>query len=60
MNRTVFTIIIVAAATLLALLGKALPLDRLHDYMLVQSFFESMIPLLAVGALVKYLMSWEK
>ncbi|MBS0359458.1 MAG: hypothetical protein JSS53_09330 [Proteobacteria bacterium] len=51
----VFTILVVLIAVVMAFLGVVLPLDRLHDYMFFMRFFESMIPVLAVGALIKYL-----
>ena len=50
-----FGLIIFALAIVMSILVGALPLDKMHDYILVMRFFENMIPILAVGALVKYI-----
>ena len=50
-----FALIVFALAVVMSILGSSLPLDKMHDYILVMRFFENMIPILAVGALVKYI-----
>ena len=50
-----FALIVFALAVIMSILGSALPLDKMHDYILVMRFFENMIPVLAVGALVKFI-----
>ncbi len=51
----VISYVAIIVAILMGVMAIAMPLDRLHDYMVVVRFFENMIPALAVGALVKYL-----
>lgn len=50
-----YTWVVVLVALIFAVLAIALPLDRLHDFVLIMRFFETMIPVLAVGALIKYI-----
>lgn len=51
----VFTIVVLAIAIIMGLLVSFLPQERLADVIYISRFFDVMIPILAVGALVKYL-----
>lgn len=51
----IWAIIIIAIAVILAILATVWPQDRLTDIIYVTRFFDVMLPVLAVGALVKYL-----
>lgn len=51
----VFVIVIVIVAIIVGILGVVLPADRLHDLLIIVKFFDVMLPILAVGALIKYL-----
>ncbi|MBB72440.1 MAG: hypothetical protein CMF50_08585 [Legionellales bacterium] len=53
----VFVIIVLIVAILVGILGVALPSNRLADYILIVKFFDGMLPILGVGALIKYLCS---
>ena len=44
-----------ALAVVLAVLAVALPAESIHLVILISRFFEVMLPILAVGALFKYL-----
>lgn len=50
-----FTYIIFALAVIAAVLSVTMPLESMNALVLFSRFFEVMIPILAVGALVKYL-----
>jgi hypothetical protein len=50
----VFVTVVLILALLMSILGSVLPLEKMHDFMLVMRFFENMIPILAVGALLRY------
>ena len=56
----VFMIVVIVIALLLAVLATVWPQDRLADVIVVSRFFDVMLPVLAVGALVKYLWSSPK
>ena len=59
MFKKIFPILVVVVAVLMAVLVSVLP-PRPHivsDLMLLTRFFDVMLPILAVGALVKYLFS---
>lgn len=55
MLRTIFTVLIVLLALVLAILGVSLPRTHLQWIIVITNFFDIMIPILAVGALVNYL-----
>jgi len=55
MFEKVFPMVTVIVALLLAALGTSLSLERLHGVVLIMRFFETMMPVLAVGALIKYI-----
>lgn len=55
MSSKLFTLIIIALAIALAVLGSIMPPNQIQNFMLVTNFFNIMIPILAVGALIKYL-----
>lgn len=50
-----FIIFITLLAVLLGILAVSMPMDWLGPVMFFSRFFEVMIPVLAVGALLKYL-----
>jgi hypothetical protein len=45
-------------AIILAILAVSLPAEKLMPIINISRFFEVMIPVLAVGALVKYIWTW--
>ena len=51
----IFTIVFVAIAVLMALLAIFLPPEHIEYLIVVSKFFDVMLPVLAVGALLKYL-----
>ncbi len=51
----IWAIIIIVIALILAILATVWPQDRLTDIIYVTRFFDVMLPVLAFGALVKYL-----
>ncbi len=55
MCNKVFAIIVILIALILAALATLWPQERLADIIYVSRFFDVMIPVLAVGALIKYL-----
>lgn len=55
MVRKLFCLIVVLAALALAVLGIALPRTALQPVIVATNFFDIMIPILAVGALINYL-----
>lgn len=54
MGKIISFLTIIIALTM-ATLASTLPLERLQSVVLALRFFESMLPVLGVGALVKYL-----
>lgn len=50
-----FTHVLVLFAVILAILAVALPPKHIAAIIVIENFFEVMIPILAVGALLKYL-----
>lgn len=54
MNK-MFVLVVLTLALVLGILEAVLPTHRLADLMVIQKFFTGMIPVLGVGALVKYL-----
>jgi uncharacterized membrane protein len=55
MFYTILPIVTVVIAVIVAILAFALPMDKLSTVILISRFFEIMLPILAVGALIKYL-----
>lgn len=62
MCSRVFAFIFVIIALLLAVIASLLPQDKLASIIYVTRFFDIMLPVLAVGALIKYLFchTWSK
>jgi hypothetical protein len=50
---------IILIALIIALLAVVLPQDRLIDVVYLTRFFDVMLPILATGALIKYLLQWR-
>lgn len=57
MCSRIFTILIILIALAMAILAIVLPAERIDYVVVVSRFFDIMLPVLAVGALVKYLCS---
>lgn len=55
MCTKVFAIIFIVIALLLAIFASILPQNQLTGIIYLSRFFDIMIPVLAVGALIKYL-----
>jgi hypothetical protein len=53
--RKLFVSIIIIIAIVLAILGIVLPRNYLSTIITITNFFDIMIPVLAVGALINYL-----
>lgn len=51
----IWTIIIIAIALIVAILASVWPQDRLSDIIYITRFFDVTLPILAFGALIKYL-----
>ena len=60
MCNKVFAVIIIVVALILAILATVWPQERLADIIYISRFFDVMIPVLAVGALIKYLCCCKK
>lgn len=56
----IWAIIVVAIAVIMALLAAFLPQERLAELIFVTRIFDVMLPVLAVGALVKYVFKQDK
>lgn len=57
MCQKVLAIVFFVIALLLAILATVLPQDKLASVIYISRFFDVMLPILAVGALIKYLWS---
>lgn len=55
--KKIFTMVVIGLAVVLGVLAAVLPPERIEDLFIVSKFFEVMIPVLAAGALIKYLCS---
>lgn len=55
MSSKIFAIVVIVVALAMGILASVLPSERLADLALFSKFFLSMIPVLLVGALVKYI-----
>ena len=51
----VWAVIIIIIALIVAVLASVWPQDRLADIIYITRFFDVMLPILAAGALIKYL-----
>jgi hypothetical protein len=51
----IFAVIIIIIALLLAIFASVLPQEKLNGVIYITRFFDIMLPVLAVGALIKYL-----
>ncbi len=57
MCNTLIAVVTIVLALCMAILVSVLPVTNMHFVIFVSRFFEVMIPILAVGALIKYLCS---
>ena len=57
MCNKIIAYVSILIAVILAVLAVALPPEKINFVIVISRFFEVMIPILAVGALVKYLCS---
>lgn len=55
MAHKIYCIVVIVLAILMGILASVLPSERLADLVLISKFFLSMIPVLVVGGLIKYL-----
>lgn len=53
----IFAIVMILVSLALAVVVSVWPQERMTDVILLTRFFEAMIPVLAIGALIKYLCS---
>jgi hypothetical protein len=54
-NRKFFSLFFLALALMVGLLASVLPVAKQINLMVLERFFEFMLPILGVGALLKYL-----
>jgi len=59
MSKKLYTLVIVIIALVLAVLATVWPQERLADIIYISRFFDVMLPVLGVGALIKYLSTWK-
>lgn len=55
MSHKIFSSVIVLIALVVAVLACTVSIDSMDSVMIVAKFFDVMLPILAVGALLKYL-----
>lgn len=55
MTNKTFTLLFVLLAVVVASLGAILPPSQISKFMMISNFFNTMLPILGVGALLKYL-----
>lgn len=60
MCSRVFAIVVVIIAVLLAFFASILPQNQLTGIVYFSRFFDIMLPILAVGALIKYLFCFKQ
>lgn len=53
-SNRVFAIVVIAIALVLAIAATLMPPEKLANIIYVSRFFDVMLPVLAVGALIKY------
>lgn len=58
MKTQLLSMITIAIAFVIAVLAIALPPANINFVIVISRFFEVMIPFLAVGALIKFLLRW--
>lgn len=58
MCNKIIAILSILIAVVLAILAVALPAEDVTTIIIISRFFEVMIPVLAVGALIKYLFTY--
>lgn len=58
MCSRVFAVVFIIIALLLAITASVLPQDKLASIIYITRFFDIMLPVLAVGALIKYLFTY--
>lgn len=59
MCKKIFVSLVLVIALGLAVTVSIWPHERMHEIVFVTRFFEVMLPILAVGALIKYLCCWD-
>jgi hypothetical protein len=59
MCSRVFAVIFIIIALILAVTASLLPQDKLASIIYITRFFDIMLPVLAVGALIKYLFTYN-
>lgn len=52
----VFTLLVVIVALIIGILAISLTSERLRDLIIIIKFFDAMLPVLGVGALLKYIL----
>lgn len=55
MCSRIFTIVVIAIALILAIAATVMPPEKLASIIYISRFFDVMLPILAVGALIKYI-----
>lgn len=60
MYLKIWAVIIVIVALVVAILASVWPQERLSDIIYITRFFDVMLPILAAGALIKYLCTCSK
>jgi len=60
MAHKIIAIVIVCLALIVAILATFLPKEMLGSLIMITNFFDIMLPILAVGALMKYLLCCPK
>lgn len=60
MYNKVWAIVIIVIALIIAILASVWPQERLSDIIYVTRFFDVMLPILAAGALIKYIVCGSK
>jgi len=56
----VWAVIVVVFAIIIAILAVSLPQESMRPIFVITTFFDVMIPILAVGALIKYIACCKK
>lgn len=55
MSGKVFSIVIIVIAVVMGVLACVVPVSHVMNILLIAKFFDVMLPILGVGALIKYL-----
>lgn len=56
----ILAIVVIAIALIMAVLGSVLPPEHIDYVIVISKFFDIMLPILAVGALLKYICKCPK